>query len=214
MPAAAAPYKVPGRKRDTAARANVSKRMSLHSEGEQSLEEVSELHPDGGPMTLDSSAAPRPLGNLGPPSASIRRAQATDLAGIERLLVASGLPTDGVGKSLDGFLVAENADSIVGVVGVERCREYGLLRSTAVAPEWRSRGLGRQLVERAIAEAEANGLRALYLLTTTAERYFPSFGFATTTREEVPESVQNTGEFRVSCPASATVMVRSVNREP
>ena len=120
------------------------------------------------------------------PSPEIRRATATDLTRIEQLLVASGLPTAGVAEALCSFLVAEHDGALVGVVGVEQCGEHGLLRSTAVDPAWRSRGLGRQLVERAIAEAEAKGVKALYLLTTTAERYFPCFGFTLTTRDAVP----------------------------
>ncbi len=35
---------------------------------------------------------------------------------------------------------------------------------------------------RAIGDAEARGAKALYLLTTTAESYFPSFGFRPTPR--------------------------------
>ena len=140
------------------------------------------------------------------PSAAIRPASTNDLAGIEQLLVASALPTAGVADALCGFLVAEHDGAIVGVVGVEECCEYGLLRSTAVAGEWRSRGLGRQLVERAITEAESRGVKALYLLTTSAERYFPSFGFTTITREQVPEPVRASAEFCGVCPASATVM--------
>jgi amino-acid N-acetyltransferase len=136
----------------------------------------------------------------------VRRATPSDLTEIERLLTASNLPVDSVAGALDGFLVAEHEGRLVGVVGVEGCGEYGLLRSTAVDPVWRGRGLGRQLVERAIAEAEARGLDALYLLTTTAERYFPSFGFSRTTRDAVPEPVRQTSEFQVACPASATVM--------
>jgi N-acetylglutamate synthase-like GNAT family acetyltransferase len=147
-----------------------------------------------------------------PPSTTtvptIRNANPDDLAGVEQLLVASSLPTAGVAEALGGFLVAMHEGAVVGVVGVERCCDYGLLRSTAVDAAWRSRGLGRQLVERAIASAEANGLHALYLLTTTAERYFPSFGFTATTRDKVPEVVRETVEFRSACPASAVVMVR------
>lgn len=147
--------------------------------------------------------------------AAIRRAAPGDLAGIERLLVASHLTTDGVADALRGFFVAEHDGELVGVVGVEECCEYGLLRSTAVSPEWRSRGLGRQLVQRAIADSEANGVQALYLLTTTAEQYFPSFGFAKTTRDSVPAAVRRTDEFTSACPASATVMVRDlVHRNP
>ena len=142
------------------------------------------------------------------PAAAIRKATADDLAGVEQLLVASSLPIAGVAEALGDFLVATHDGAVVGVVGVEQCCDYGLLRSTAVDAAWRSRGLGRQLVERAIASAEANGLHALYLLTTTAERYFPSFGFAPTTREQVPDVVRQTVEFRSACPASAVVMVR------
>ena len=138
----------------------------------------------------------------------IRNALADDLAGVEQLLVASSLPTAGVAEALDGFLVATHEGAVVGVVGVERCCDYGRLRSTAVDAAWRSRGLGRPRGARAIASAEANGLHALYLLTTTAERYFPSFGFTATTRDKVPEVVRETVEFRSACPASAVVMVR------
>src|SRR4051794_21651164 len=147
-------------------------------------------------------------------SASIRPASTNDLAAIEQLLVASKLPTDGVADALCGFLVAEHDGALVGVVGVEECGEYGLLRSTAVANEWRSRGLGRQLVERAIAEAESRGVQALYLLTTTAERYFPSFGFTTITRDQVPEPVRATSEFTDICPSSSTVMTLCLNDTP
>jgi amino-acid N-acetyltransferase len=78
----------------------------------------------------------------------------------------------------------------------------------AVLPEWRSHGLGRALVTRVISDAEARGIRALYLLTTTAERYFPSFGFQQIARDEVPADVRGTAEFQSACPASATVMYR------
>ena len=143
------------------------------------------------------------------PSPILRGATSADLPAIERLLVASGLPTAGVAEALDGFLVAESAapKQIVGVVGVETCcREHALLRSTAVDPAWRGTGLGKRLVERAIAEAESRGVKAMYLLTTTADRYFPSFGFVKTTRDAVPDEVKQSVEFREACPATATVM--------
>src|SRR5690348_10998141 len=110
----------------------------------------------------------------------LRPARDEDLGAVEELLTGSGLPVDGVADALCTFIVAESEGQIVGVVGLEICSEHALLRSTAVAPEWRDRGLGRQLVERIIAEAEARHISALYLLTTTAERYFPTFGFVKT----------------------------------
>ena len=144
----------------------------------------------------------------------IRAASGEDVAQVEALLVASGLPTTGVRETIGDFFVAEHDGAIVGVVGLEQCcREYALLRSTAVAPEWRGRGIGRQLVARAIADAESHGTKALYLLTMTAERYFPSFGFVETTRDVVPAEVAATAEFSNVCPSSATVMSLALSTE-
>ena len=140
--------------------------------------------------------------------AKLRSAQDSDLPAIESLLTASHLPLAGVADTLPGFVVAESGGEIVGTAALEVRCDNALLRSVAVAPEWRSRGLGRALVTRVIADAESRGLRALYLLTTTAEHYFPSFGFQQVTREEVPSEVRQTEEFTSACPATAVVMCR------
>lgn len=140
------------------------------------------------------------------PAATMRGAVPADIDAVHRLLIASGLPTEGVAEVIDGFVVAESAGRLVGVAGLEVCCDNALLRSVAVEAAWRSRGLGRALVTRVISDAEARGLRALYLLTTTAERYFPSFGFQPIARDEVPNDVRETKEFQEACPASATVM--------
>ncbi len=81
--------------------------------------------------------------------ANIREATPADLPRILALLDANGLPTVGVADCLDGFLVGESGGEIVGVVGVESCcREYALLRSTAVsaaAPPTRRSGRERSV---------------------------------------------------------------------
>ena len=141
---------------------------------------------------------------------SLRTARKGDLPAVERLLTASSLPLEGVAENIDTFVVAESGGELVGVAGLEVCCSNALLRSTAVDPAWRGHGVGRQLVERIIADAESRGIRGLYLLTTTAERYFPSFGFVRTTREAVPEEVRATAEFKDACPASAVVMTREL----
>jgi len=138
----------------------------------------------------------------------VRAAAPNDLAAVERLLTASGLPLDGVQEALADFVVAEAGEDLVGVAGLEVCCDNALLRSVAVLPEWRSHGLGRALVTRVISDAEARGIRGLYLLTTTAERYFPSFGFREIARDNVPADLRETAEFKTACPASAVVMCR------
>ena len=137
---------------------------------------------------------------------TIRPASTRDVEEIERLLAASSLPVDGVADAVRGFVVAEESGRIVGAIGVEPCEEYGLLRSAVVDEKARSRGVGRQLVERAIEAARSSRLKSLYLLTTTAENYFPNFGFELANRDEAPFPIRQTTEFTAACPASATMM--------
>jgi len=139
-------------------------------------------------------------------AAAVRAAKTEDLPAVERLLTANSLPLEGVREALKDFVVAESGGDIVGVAGLEICSDDALLRSVAVSPDWRSKGVGRALVTRTIADAEARGIRALYLLTTTAEDYFPSFGFAKIAREKIPAGIRTTTEFTTTCSASATAM--------
>ena len=143
-------------------------------------------------------------------SATIRPASIADLARVERLLTDSQLPLAGVKEAFETFVVAESGSEIVGVAGLEVCCDDALLRSVAVRSEWRSRGVGSALVTRAISDAEARGIRALYLLTTTAERYFPSFGFSQIQRAQVPADLQATVEFTTACSDTAIVMTKSL----
>ena len=145
-----------------------------------------------------------------PMAARVRPAVPSDLPAVERLLTANDLPLDGVPETFGDFVVAESNGDLVGVAGLEVCCDDALLRSVAVHPDWRSKGVGRALVTRAIADAEARGIHALYLLTTTAERYFPSFGFAKVDRTDVPADVQATKEFTDACPSTAVAMKRAL----
>jgi amino-acid N-acetyltransferase len=142
----------------------------------------------------------------------IRTAEHADGPTIHTLLAANRLPTEGVQAMLADFVVAEDGLDVIGVAGIERCGEYGLLRSVAVDEKWRSHGVARRLVDRQIEVSRRRGMRELYLLTETAQGYFPNFGFETTTRDAVPESIRATHEFAHACPASATVMKLVLNR--
>lgn len=147
--------------------------------------------------------ASAPVNRVAP---SVRAATPADLPAITQLLRAAELPTDGVDALVDDFLVADAPQGIVGTGAVERAGNDGLLRSVAVAPGWRDRGIGRLLVERLMHDARDERLHALYLLTQTADRWFPAFGFHQVARESVPAAVQATPEFSSICPSTATVM--------
>lgn len=139
---------------------------------------------------------------------ALRPAHADDLAAVTALLGAHHLPLDGIAAPLEGFLVAEESGRITGVVGLERYEDYGLLRSAAVDDARRGSGIGGRLVERLLSDAARDHVKAVYLLTTTAEKYFPRFGFEVVTRDAVPEPVRQSVEFTQACPASAVVMMR------
>jgi amino-acid N-acetyltransferase len=158
-----------------------------------------------------SSSSSEPFTTSDCRSLSLRRAGRADSEAVEALLHDSKLPTDGVAEWLEKFWVAEHQGEVVGVAGMERYGDGGLLRSVAVAPEWRGTGLGRALVDRVLDEGRAAGVRDVYLLTTTAEHYFPRLGFVCVDRETVPKAVQGSAEFTGACPATAVVMRRTVN---
>jgi amino-acid N-acetyltransferase len=143
----------------------------------------------------------------------VRPALPNDMPAVEELLTKTNLPVEGVMHSIASFVVAESDGRVVGVGGVEQCGDFGLLRSVAVDPLVRGRGVGAAVTKWLIADSEASGLRALYLLTTTAEKYFPSFGFDETPRDAVPSEIQQTAEFKHLCPSSATVMHRTLGQD-
>lgn len=146
---------------------------------------------------------------------SIRPATAADTAAVRELLRAADLPLDGVPEDLTLLLVAERAiegsTALVGAVALERHGSAALLRSTVVAPALRGTHLGEALVRRALTDAEVGGVRDVVLLTTTADRWFPRFGFERISRDEVPASLQASREFQGACPASAIVMRRRLD---
>jgi amino-acid N-acetyltransferase len=138
----------------------------------------------------------------------VRSATSRDRPAVIRLLQAAALPTAGVPATLDDFYVAEDHGRIVGAIGLERYGGDALLRSAVVDADARGAGIGEALVRRVLDHARERGVRDVYLLTTTAERYFPRFGFQRIDREEVPAGVQASVEFRDACPASAVAMRR------
>ena len=137
----------------------------------------------------------------------IRAGRPTDFAAALELLKQSGLPTAGVPATLEGYVVVVTpAGSLAGLAGLERYGTEGLLRSVVVAPELRGTGLGKALSERVVSEAGKRGVTDLYLLTTTAEGYFPKLGFAAIAKNAIPSGVQQSLEFRGACPDTAIAM--------
>ena len=72
----------------------------------------------------------------------IRAATASDFDALRALVEAAGLPTADLRVSRPAFLVAAAGRELIGAGALEIHTETALLRSLAVAPAWRRRGLG------------------------------------------------------------------------
>jgi len=136
----------------------------------------------------------------------IESATTRDLPGIRALLDLVHLPLAGVDEHLPTMLVAREEGQIVGTAALELYADGALLRSVAVDPRRQGAQLGHQLTDAALQLADRHDAGTVFLLTTTAERFFPRFGFEQIDRAQVPPSVRASVEFQSACPASAIVM--------
>lgn len=137
---------------------------------------------------------------------TIEKAREQDTDEVLGFLRVNALPADGLLDHLPTMLVARQNGHVVGSAALEVYPDGVLLRSVAVAPNLQGGGVGRQLTDAAIQLARDVGAPAMYLLTTTADRYFPKFGFERIERQEVPAGVRASVEFTSACPSTATVM--------
>ena len=137
---------------------------------------------------------------------AIAKAKPDELNAVLTLLADTSLPRDGVAEHFEHFLVALAEGRVVGAVGMEHYDQSALLRSLAVAAEYRGQGLGQALTERILQEARGWGIQRVFLLTETAADFFPRFGFKPIPREAADPAVQGSVEFRTTCCQSAACM--------
>lgn len=141
----------------------------------------------------------------------VRDARQNDWQDVRTLLDEAGLPVADLGpEHLADFLVAERSGNsqgeTLGIIGLQRFDQVGLLRSLVVSQADRKSGLGRRLVSAVEANACCAGVNDLWLLTIDAERYFESLGYRMMSRESAPDSIRNTEEFSGLCPDGAYLM--------
>ena len=143
-------------------------------------------------------------------------ASAGDTAAIRALLEASGLPVSDLTPTLlESFLVAREDDALLAVGGLEWTgKSEVLLRSVAVAQAARGTGAGKAMVAALEDRARCRGAQAIYLLTTTARRYFASLGYWSAAREHAPAGIRRTAQFSGLCPSSSAFMVKVLEPQP
>jgi amino-acid N-acetyltransferase len=121
------------------------------------------------------------------------------------LIKRNGLPIEDISTSTKLFSITKNSE-IIGTIGIEFYNHVALLRSLAVAETYRSKGIGRKLVEHIEKFAKLNDAKELILLTTTASDYFIKKAYQIIERNAVPEEIKKSSEFSSTCPSSAVIM--------
>ncbi len=139
-------------------------------------------------------------------SVSLRRASGDDLATVEALLARNDLPAADVREGPGAFYVATDGDEVVGVGGLERYGNAGLLRSVVVPETVRGTGFGAAVCEGLETRAGEAGVTALYLLTTTAAAFFAARGYERIDRAAAPERIRSTTQFAEVCPETAVCL--------
>jgi len=125
------------------------------------------------------------------------------------LLEAEGLPASDLTEAhLQHFFFIGTDGTPSALVGLEIYGRDALLRSLVVSATARTQGLGSALVLHAEQYAAAHEVRALYLLTTTAESFFEHRGYRRIERANAPSAIQSTREFASLCPASSALMIK------
>lgn len=143
---------------------------------------------------------------------TLRQALPDDWNAVRELLLASDLPVDDLGPDrLDGFLIAEDGDVVVGLIGLEVLGTFGLLRSLVVEENARRAGLGGKLVGALESAAEAAGIAELWLLTIDAERFFQRHNYEIVDRESAPDELRGSDEFSSLCPDTAYLMRKALD---
>ncbi len=142
----------------------------------------------------------------------MRVATAADLPAILELLSLAALPHAGVEDHLEQFILEFAHGRLVACAGLELHGAAALLRSVAVSADQRSSGIGARLVKAQLEMARDLKATSVSLLTTTAETYFPRFGFEIVSRSTLPPTLNDSLELRGICPDSAIAMHLSLEQ--
>ncbi len=126
-----------------------------------------------------------------------RRAKNSDAEAISRLIAGyaeQGLLLPRAEEEIRGhighFLVVHEKENFLGCVALE---SYGAdlaeIRSLAVDPEIRGRGIGSRLIMFAMAEARRRGITRVFAVTHAPD-FFLRQGFETTRRQSLTEKIE------------------------
>jgi ubiquinone/menaquinone biosynthesis C-methylase UbiE/N-acetylglutamate synthase-like GNAT family acetyltransferase/pyruvate-formate lyase-activating enzyme len=126
---------------------------------------------------------------------------------VEGILEKCNLLTTGLDQHFHNFHLAKLPGGIAGCIGIEIYGRYGIIRSTAVLPQYRKKSIGWKLAERMIDFAKDQGVVELYLKTENEAAFFKQVGFSHIFPEQIPAEIKDAEMLAVTCcgPKAATM---------
>lgn len=147
--------------------------------------------------------------NNGTHALHLQEASLLQRPAIIELLLANKLPVHDLTEAVKLYGLYLEGE-LAGSAGLEIWGDKALLRSVCVADRAKGKGLGKYINQQIENLARSAGIGALYLVTTTAEGFFEKEGYRKIAREEVPQTVRQSGQFNGICPSSAAVMMKKL----
>jgi amino-acid N-acetyltransferase len=126
----------------------------------------------------------------------LRKAHISDIKAVHRLINECAAKGEMLSRSLAelydnmrDYFVYEEQGKVVGACALHICWEdLAEIRSLCVIPEFRRRGIGRDLVSACLKEAREFRVERVFLLTYQ-EEFFNKFGFRLIDKTELPQKI-------------------------
>lgn len=137
----------------------------------------------------------------------IYQATTNHIESIASLLNENDLPVEDISFEKQEFWILEEDQEIRAICGIEKYEKYALLRSLTVKKNIQKKGYGTSIYSYVLDICKSDGIISMFLLTTTAPKFFNKLGWSTISRMAVPAEVQESEEFKSICPQSAVCMM-------
>jgi arsenate reductase len=130
---------------------------------------------------------------------------------LAKALRSAELPTEDLAASNGRFFSFRTlSGTLAGYGGFEARDGDALLRSILVKPEFRGRGIGRNIALLLMSRAFDQGARDAWLLTASAAPFFEKLGFKAAARDIAPLAIRHSPQAMSLCPASAPLLTRRI----
>lgn len=136
----------------------------------------------------------------------------SDKTDLIKLLEKENLPTSDIElNEIKRFFGVYINNNIIGAVGLEIYKDTSLLRSLVINSSYRGKGLGKKLIYFAEDFVKEKKIKNIFLLTSTAEKFFLNQNYKIIERSEAPKDIKSTSQFSSLCPSSSSFMMKNLN---